>query len=57
LIVFQVLARFLFLPLVYIMGPMSGMPFAYMILNSLTSVVVGAIMFKMSARALRKYMF
>jgi ABC-type transport system involved in multi-copper enzyme maturation permease subunit len=57
LIAFEVGASFLMLPLVNIIGPMSGMQYVRTILNSLTSVAVGALMFKLSARALRKYVF
>jgi len=60
LIVFRVGLQFLMIPLILIIGVAgiaSGVPYVFIILSPLVSVVIGAIMFKLSGRALRKYIF
>ena len=57
LIAFQVGARFLMFPMIYMLGPLSRTPYVYMIFNSVFYVLVGTLMFRMCGRGLRKYVF
>jgi hypothetical protein len=61
LIVSRVVLQFLMIPLVLIIGVVPGvapgLQYVLIVLNLLISVGVGAIMFKLSGKALRKYVF
>jgi ABC-type transport system involved in multi-copper enzyme maturation permease subunit len=61
LIVSRVLLQFLMIPLVLVIGAVpgvaQGLQYVFLILNPVASVLVGAIMFKLCAKALRKYVF
>ena len=58
LIGFHVVLRFLMIPVVLALGPMaSKLPYVFVILNPLISVVIGVLMFKLCGKALRRFIF
>jgi ABC-type transport system involved in multi-copper enzyme maturation permease subunit len=57
LIVSRVGLQFLMIPLFLIIGVAPGLQYVLFVLNPLISVGVGAVMFKLSGKALRKYIF